>query len=197
MDTEMLVDKRIYDGERLIKALAEKGVDVGIAFWLKMSDDGKWVLFLALPSVGAKGLAAAYSDVYKVLAAMEGIWIEMADIKVLALDDPVAKYVMSLRDRHRGQYALQLKSHRFPNLDAEEAYIYPAVKVSGRKTRAFAVRQELTDGQMKEVQEEIGTIPGMPGEDVFNKEWIELMNSKGGFDELASKYKGFALQFIK
>ena len=67
---------------------------------------------------------------------------------------------------------------------------------AGRRQK-FAVREELTEGQVRDVEDEIGTIPGRPGEDAFNKEWVRLMNDKyGGVDELASRYKRILLQFM-
>ena len=105
---------------------------------------------------------------------MQGIWIEMGERHRIATADPVARHVKELRDRHQGQYSLQLKVHRFVNLEAEEAYIYPAVNVPGRKTRVFAIREEFAEGHMKDVKEEIGVIPARPGDDAFNKGWIEF-----------------------
>jgi hypothetical protein len=44
MDKDTLVGEKTESGERLITALAVAGFDIRIAFWAKLTDEGKWYL---------------------------------------------------------------------------------------------------------------------------------------------------------
>ena len=51
MDTEILVDDRIEDGQRLVSQLVRDGFAVVAAFWIKPSEEELWQLYIASPSV--------------------------------------------------------------------------------------------------------------------------------------------------
>ena len=53
MDTELLVENRIDDGQRLLIELVRDGFDVSAAAWLKTSEEGLWFLYIGSKSVDA------------------------------------------------------------------------------------------------------------------------------------------------
>jgi hypothetical protein len=51
MDTELLVDNRIEDGQKLLAELLKAGFDVNVAFWVRTSEEGLWFLYIGSTSV--------------------------------------------------------------------------------------------------------------------------------------------------
>ena len=99
MDQDAVVSEKTESGKRLIEALAAAGFDVRIAFWAKPTDDGKWFLYLASPAVDDKGPAIAYRFVFGVVQQIPDLWIEPLDVKVIGLNDSLAKAALALMKR--------------------------------------------------------------------------------------------------
>lgn len=128
MDQGTLVEMQLENGQQLIDRLVEKGVRVTAACWVKESDGGLWFLYLATPLVGEDGaVRPAYRRVNEVIRQMQeqGVWIDPLEIKVIALDDPVAKAIAAVRDRYPATKPTWLRGNRLGKLEIEEAYIYP------------------------------------------------------------------------
>ena len=96
MDQDSVVSEQTESGERLIKALAENGFEVRLAFWAKPTDAGKWYLYLASPIVDEKGPAVAYRLVHDNLRKMPDVWIDPFEIKVVGLDDSLAEAALEV-----------------------------------------------------------------------------------------------------
>jgi hypothetical protein len=60
MDTELLVEEHIDEGQALIERLALEDFDVSVAFWAKATDEGLWQLFIASSSLSTTNPSAAY-----------------------------------------------------------------------------------------------------------------------------------------
>jgi hypothetical protein len=75
---------------RLIESLSSKGFEIGIAFWAKPTDEGKWYLYLASPLYDAKGPATAYRLVHDVLRQKPELWIDPFENKVVGMTDSMA-----------------------------------------------------------------------------------------------------------
>jgi hypothetical protein len=121
-----LVEKKVQDGQRLIDRLAEQGVAVVAASWVKENESDQWYLYLATPLVGEDGSkTAAYRRVGPLILNMqqEGIWIEPLEIKVIGPHDPIARDILAHRPRI-GVPAWFLGS-RLGDIPIDEAYVYP------------------------------------------------------------------------
>ena len=96
MDKDTLVSEQIESGERLISALAADGFDIRVAFWAKLTDEGKWFLYLASPMVDDKGPAAAYRLVHAILRKMPDLWIDPLEIRVVGLNDSLTEAALEV-----------------------------------------------------------------------------------------------------
>ncbi len=124
MDTQILVDDRIGEGESLIHELIADGFDVSVALWAKDAQDGRWALYLGSKSVGPS-LGDAYRSVYACLSRIPNASIEFSDIKPIPLTNPIARDAIAVRDRQPVRKAIRLAARNFGDLSVEEAYIYP------------------------------------------------------------------------
>jgi hypothetical protein len=123
-----LVEMRIRDGQRLIDRLAQEGIAVTAASWVKESESGEWYLYLATPLVGEDGATrAAYRRVITVVRELEneGLWIDPFEIKVIGPKDPIARDIAAHQDTRRAKIPTRFRGSRLGELAVEEAYIYP------------------------------------------------------------------------
>ena len=98
-----LVEMQINEGQRLIDRLAQEGIAVTAAAWVKESESGDWYLYLATPLVGEDGATRpAYRRVNTVIREMkkEGFWMDPVEIKVIGPHDPIAKDMVAHRGVH-------------------------------------------------------------------------------------------------
>lgn len=92
MDQDAVVIEQTDDGKRLIAALEADGFDVGVALWLKATDEEKPFLYLASSVADDQGASAAYRRINRILRTMPpSLLIEPLDIKVIGLRDSVAE----------------------------------------------------------------------------------------------------------
>jgi hypothetical protein len=128
MDQAALVEMQIQDGQRLIERLAQEGVAVTAAGWVKESESGLWFLYLATPLVGDDGATRpAYRRVNTLIRAMqkEGFGIDPLEIKVIGPHDPIARDMAAQRDGRLARTPAWFRGSRLGELAVEEAYIYP------------------------------------------------------------------------
>jgi hypothetical protein len=116
---------RFEDGQKLIDAVVESGVEVTAAFWAKEMDDFRWYLNLVLPIV-AQGPKAGYGRVLPVIRQLqaEGLRIDLFEVKVHSPLSPVAEAVAKLRGDHPGM--TQAIWTLLGDVAVEGIYIYPA-----------------------------------------------------------------------
>src|SRR6266545_1064572 len=100
MDTELLVDSQIDDGQRLVQQLVLDGFEVTVSFWVKTSEEGLWHLYIASPSVDEEKLGDAYRKVYASLSRIPGSWVSPSDIKLVNDKNLIAKDAAEVRDRY-------------------------------------------------------------------------------------------------
>ena len=197
MDTETLVDRRINDGRKLLMRLAGVGFDVSVAFWAKTSDDGRWFLYIAAKMVDEKGLAAAYGEAYGVLQSMESPALSMFEVKLISPATPIATDAVRLRDRTRGSHPFLMRVDALGSLSVGEVYIYPVTRKADHKTRIIGCREVSAGGKTEIVNDEIGIVDGLVGEDMFNESYLRLIGEKfGGVDEFALRYPKFFLEIL-
>jgi hypothetical protein len=127
MDTELLVDNRIEDGQKLMAELAIAGFDVSVAFWVKTSEEELWFLYIGSKSVEPSKIGDAYRTVYACLTKLPDPSVSMSEVKLIQASNPIAKDAIAARDRQPARLPLRFRGKSLGNLSIEEAYIYPRV----------------------------------------------------------------------
>jgi hypothetical protein len=96
MDQDALVNEQIDSGKELIEQLLADGFDVRVAFWTKLTDEGKWFLYLSSPNVDDEGPAAAYRFVHRTMRRMPTLWIDPLEIRVVGSNDSLAEAALAV-----------------------------------------------------------------------------------------------------
>ena len=125
MDTKLLVEKRIEDGQRLIDQLVRDGVEVRCASWIKTSEEGYWRLYIASPSFDPEKAGEAFQTAYASFSKIPDMWDSPSEICPINGTNLIARAVLEVRDRHAGKGSMRYHGTRLGNLAIEEAYIYP------------------------------------------------------------------------
>jgi len=129
MDQGTLVEMQIDQGKRLIDRLAEEGVAVTAAGWLRESESGQWFMYLVTPLVGEDGATkAAYRRILGVIREMPPpFWIDPLEIKAVGPTDPLARGIVAVSRRGSGPRAHPLRwaGARLGDVNSEGAYLYP------------------------------------------------------------------------
>src|SRR5262245_8754287 len=125
MAPETLVENQIEDGQRLIDQLVRDGINVRVAFWLKMSEDDLWQLYLASPSFKEGTIGEAYRNVYASLRKIPSSSVLPSDIKLVNGANPIAWAAFELRERRPGNQPIRCDARQLGHLRVDEAYIYP------------------------------------------------------------------------
>lgn len=91
MAESVLVDKHIEAGRRLVSFIAQRGLSLRAAFWLRPSESDQWTLILVLPEVQTLGPRAVYEQIQGVLSAhaKELDPLALEDISVIDPSDPL------------------------------------------------------------------------------------------------------------
>jgi hypothetical protein len=134
-----LVEMQINDGLRLIHRLADEGVLVAAAGWVKEIESGQWFLYLATSLVGEDGATRrAYRRVNNAIREMQknGFRIDPLEIKVIGPHDPIAKDMLAQRGAYYASFPARFNGSRLGDLAVDEAYIYPA---TADKRRIFVI----------------------------------------------------------
>ncbi|HEY5311313.1 MAG TPA: hypothetical protein VIK18_02295 [Pirellulales bacterium] len=126
MDTELLVDRRIDDGMKLISQLVRDGFDVTVAFWAKTREEGLWFLYVGSDAVDTTmNLGESYRRLYLSLRKFPDSPISLSQVKLVNSANPVAQAAIKLRDQAAGGIAVRSGSQRLGALAIDELYIYP------------------------------------------------------------------------
>jgi hypothetical protein len=129
MGTASLVADQLEVGQKLIEELVCDGFDVTVAFWVRFKSDEDGPLFYIVSrTVDEQGLHAAYLAVRAVLLRIPAPWgpwnsvSEFGELRLVGLNDPLARDVLALRDRHPGRN--RFREANIGNETVEELYIY-------------------------------------------------------------------------
>ena len=140
MDQDLLVMDWIDSGKRLIEALAREGFEVGVAFWARLTEDGRWYLHVASRFVDDKGQRAAYRLLHDTLRKTADIWIDPFDIRVIGMNDSLAEAALDLIKPKVPDSPFAVRNPRpYPGMtrfggsslggiSVEGAYIYPPLQ---------------------------------------------------------------------
>ena len=125
MDSDILVENKIDDGELLIRQLIREQFGVGVAFWVKLSEEGLWQLWIASSAVDPGNLGDALQKVYVALSKIPDSSVSPSEIKLLVDSDPIAREAAALRDRYPSRSPKPYQAKRLGKLAIEELWIYP------------------------------------------------------------------------
>jgi hypothetical protein len=125
MDTELLVESHIDDGQRLVEQLVRDDFEISVAFWVKTSEEGLWHLYIASPSVDEDKLGEAYRKLYASLAKISDSTVSPSDIKLINDANAISRDVLAIRDRYPAKIPTRFRGKRIGNVSIVEAYIYP------------------------------------------------------------------------
>ena len=125
MDTELLVDNKIEDGDMLIRQLIRDQFNVTLAFWVQRTEGGLWYFYIATSTVSAEKINEAYRQVFAALALIPECSVSPVEIKIITINDPIARDAIALRDRNSSREPKRYRGQRIGNLATEEIYIYP------------------------------------------------------------------------
>ena len=126
MDTDLLVDNKIEDGEKLIRQLIRDQFEVTVAFWVKRTEEGLWHFYIASSSVATEKLNEAYRIVYAALEKIPGCSVSPSEINIITRMDPICRDAVALRDRYPSRELTKpYYGQRIGNLDTVELHIYP------------------------------------------------------------------------
>lgn len=125
MDTDFLVENKVEDGQRLINLLIREQFDVGVAFWVRTSEDSLWQLWLASSAVGPGSMGDALRKVYAVLSKIPDCGVSPSEITLIESANPIARAAMALRDRYHSRIPVRFHGKRLASLATEELFIYP------------------------------------------------------------------------
>jgi hypothetical protein len=123
-----LVEMQVREGQRLIDRLAQAGVEITAAAWVRESESGDWYLYLATPLVEEDGATRpAYRRVNSVIREMlkEGFGMDPFQKKVIGPHDSIAKDLIANRGGRPGGSPTPFGGGWLGDLAVEEAYIYP------------------------------------------------------------------------
>jgi hypothetical protein len=143
MDQISLVDSRIDDGRRLLLQLTRDGFDVTAAFWLRLSEETWWHLYIASKQVDERGPAEAYREVQKSLRQLAATTISLSDVKLIGASSPLTRDALKIRKRSPAGIPIRSGGARLGTVVVEELLIYPPVE-DGMAEKAYVTADVVT-----------------------------------------------------
>jgi hypothetical protein len=204
MDTELLVEPRLEDGEKLVNQLELDGFEVRVAFWVRTSEEGLWHLYIASPAVTHEKLGEAYRAVYASLSKVPAPTVSLSEIKLVSPDNPIVRDVLDIPLRYSPD-RLATSSHKatLGSMAVEEVYVYPPTlaareaRAGRRQTKVFGLREVGSGPNAKIVPEEIGVVGGHPNDEWFSRAYKKMITAGfGSVDNFHHRYPRFELQII-
>jgi hypothetical protein len=120
-----LVMQQIQDGEKIIKQLQDKHVDVTAACWLLESERDRWIMYIVSKLVDEKGRLEASKAFHATYFQMPELWIEPLDVKFIGMTDPIAKEILEIQQRGPVRLQTRYTLHKLGGLRSGDAHIYP------------------------------------------------------------------------
>jgi hypothetical protein len=129
MDYVPLVNEQIEDGKRLLERLAEEGVSVTAACWLKETERSRWHLHFVSSLMDDKGgRLPAYERVRMLMEQIpQPFWIELAEVRFEKPNGPLGKAMREIVLTSNGKLPMHLSSGSLGGVSIDAAYIYPPI----------------------------------------------------------------------
>jgi hypothetical protein len=141
MDDEPLVAGKIREGRALVSELvADRVIDVVVAFWVKPSGVGYWRFF-----IGSEQLTRMeFSDaIYRISLSLDRIdrkaTMGLHEHKLISPSDPIALDAITFRDQRLTDEPTILRGSQLGHLEVDEAFIDP--KVVGTLSRQDVIQR--------------------------------------------------------
>jgi hypothetical protein len=128
VDTTVLVEKLIEDGQKLLDRLPQEGFDVTAGFWLRPVERDRWLFYIASPLVEREGLTPAYRRLHTIIRQMpQTFWIDPLEVKLIGETDPITRDVLAIHGRAGGPKVSPINwgGNNVGNLSVEGVYLYP------------------------------------------------------------------------
>lgn len=125
MDQEPLVTEETDAGAALVHQF-DKCFPVKVAFWVKLSDEGQWYLYIASDHINDQNIGPAYGEVLRLADQMANAYFDPFRVKLIPTNDPLAEAAMEVHRRYPGRAATRLGGKLFGGLGVDGVYIYPA-----------------------------------------------------------------------
>ncbi|MEJ7638378.1 MAG: hypothetical protein WKF75_10495 [Singulisphaera sp.] len=124
MDQGPLVTEQIDAGARLASEFDSQYKPLSAAFWLKESEVGRWILYLVSDQIDDSNFDQAYGEVIRLLGRGPHMWLDPFQVKVIGVDDRLAKTVLDIQQRNPSRLATRVRERMIGGLSVEEVYIY-------------------------------------------------------------------------
>jgi hypothetical protein len=134
MDQATLVEERKAGGQQLLSRLAEEGIEVTAACWLRETEDSQWYLHIATSLVSKdRSVHDAYLRIIPLIQQISPPhWLDPMDVKLIPPDSPIAEAVRELHRRYPGRGPIHLGETIFARRSVEGAYVYPPASAPAR-----------------------------------------------------------------
>jgi hypothetical protein len=139
MDQSTLLTEQLEEGRRFVQEVVSHGIEVPVAFWAKLTDEGGWHLYLCLPLRDREGPKAAYRAVQDIVRQMPDLGIDPFEIRVLRSDDSLTEGALAairprvpddpFAVRSPRPYAgiTNYRGSTLGGIEVDGAYIYPSL----------------------------------------------------------------------
>jgi hypothetical protein len=129
MDTVPLVENQLEGGRVLLDRLAQEGVIVRAACWVKPVDEDRWSLYIATPSLDEKGPLGAYAQIIKLLGDLRYDWTTSSnDVSLVSAKHPLVEDALDLLRRFPHRAPIRSPRSLLGGIPVEEVYVYPLEK---------------------------------------------------------------------
>jgi hypothetical protein len=134
MDKNLLVEKDVEEGERLLRALDSVNFPVIAAFWYYLPEGGPWRLQFASPVVDQDGPRAAYRKIQEVMAESGPYHFGLDTVAAVSPSDPLVMELRIFAGTDGSPFIGGFHLHKTPigDMYIEGAYIYRAERVIGQ-----------------------------------------------------------------
>lgn len=124
MDSGPLVREDIEVGAELVREF-DKLEPVTTAFWMKLPDEPKRDLYIAIERLHEIGLFEAYKQVLQLAKNLESGYLDTFRVKLIAADHQLARTAVDIRNRFPSPQATRYGPSMFGDVFADDVYIYP------------------------------------------------------------------------
>ncbi len=125
MDSNVLVREQLDAGSRFIKRFA-KAYPVCAAYWVKLSDEKEWGLYIASDKIDDDNFDVAYGEVGQIATDHPDDWLDMFQIKVRGEQDSLTRAVLEVMKKYPGRRRpFPYNADSLGGVGVDGVYIYP------------------------------------------------------------------------
>jgi hypothetical protein len=121
MDHGPLVKEQIDGGSRFLREF-DKYAPVVLAFWLKESGNGRWVLYVASDGIDDANYDLAYSEIIRIAGEIKEPSFDPFRVRLLRMNDPMVKSALAECKGRPPKIPFTLRAVTFGGISADEVY---------------------------------------------------------------------------